>query len=329
MPKRPSLSTYWCLTLNNPGEGAQRKWKAFLSATPWVRYGVGSLERGEERQTPHIQGYLETKPRQRMTAIKKALMTHFGPVGKTAHLEATITSRRQAARDYCLKDEDAEWSVEEGEWSAVAQGKRTDLLDARDAVLEGMSRYELMLNHPQACGRYQKYLDDLRREHEDHEYLVKEKERLERSALRPWQEQLLSYLSEHPSDRSVVWVTDLEGGSGKSWLATYMTTQYKAFLIRGGETRDLSYAYQREPMVVFDIPRSLMAQVPWNLIEMFRDGTVWSGKYESHLKRMKVTHVLVMTNRSPDLTKLSRDRWDCFELNRNGDGEWMLEHINT
>lgn len=50
------------------------------------------------------------------------------------------------------------------------------------------------------------------------------------------------------------------------------------------------------------------------LLEHFKDGHVFSSKYESRNKEAKTPHVLVFSNQEPDRSKLSQDRWNIHQI---------------
>lgn len=79
----------------------------------------------------HLQGFIRLKNARNLSQMKKFLT--FPQV----HLESTKGSDEQN-RTYCMKDGDF-W--EQGTMSS--QGKRSDLEDYHQAVLDGMSEYEL------------------------------------------------------------------------------------------------------------------------------------------------------------------------------------------
>jgi len=82
----------WCFTLNNPTDEERAALSAFAeSQCVYMVYGDEVGESG----TPHLQGFLVTKKKQRLTGVKKAMMR--------AYLEPARGTCSQAA-DYCKKD---------------------------------------------------------------------------------------------------------------------------------------------------------------------------------------------------------------------------------
>lgn len=94
MPKRvKSTSRRWCFTLNNYTEEELNQISDIFEKKNW-NYVMG-LEIGEEKKTPHIQGYFESKNCVRFSTVKKIL--------PKAHIEACKGTRQQNT-DYCTKD---------------------------------------------------------------------------------------------------------------------------------------------------------------------------------------------------------------------------------
>jgi hypothetical protein len=104
-----------CFTLNNYTVKEIDEIKAWD-----FQYLIIGYEIGEESKTPHIQGYVEWKNAKRITTLKK--------LNGRIHWEARKGSAEQAA-NYCKKEGNF---LEFGKMKA--QGKRTDLEDAADAI---------------------------------------------------------------------------------------------------------------------------------------------------------------------------------------------------
>lgn len=93
--KRVSAAKSWCFTLNNYTEEDVGSMKNII--TKWCKYGIFGFEVGENG-TPHLQGYIEFKNKDR-PMNKKYLWS------KRIHWEKGKGSRKQND-EYCQKDGD-------------------------------------------------------------------------------------------------------------------------------------------------------------------------------------------------------------------------------
>lgn len=143
---------HWVFTWNNPT--VTDDVVTHMLGQLGVTYAVYQREVGESG-TPHIQGYFELKNAKRMTGIKKVFTNQY--------LEKR-QGPREKARAYCMKDESrvpGTMPVEVGTWEEVAQGKRTDLAGAIDAIRAGHSLKRVREDHPDTWVRYSRGLKDL------------------------------------------------------------------------------------------------------------------------------------------------------------------------
>lgn len=136
--------------------------------------------------------------------------------------------------------------------------------------------------------------------------------------LLPWQTFILDVLLSQNA-RSLLWVCDYVGNAGKSTFAKYLQHQYKYMNCRNSRTRDVAQLYNHEVGVCIDINRQAKNHVNYDVLEQFKDGVVFSAKYESRIKKPKGTllgycHLIVMANFLPDFEILSEDRWCVFEM---------------
>lgn len=97
-------------------------------------------------------------------------------------------------------------------------------------------------------------------------------------------------------------------------MARWLIATEEAFYISGGKTADIALAYAQQQLVIFDFARDQEERVNYHCIEKFKDGLIWSPKYNSKTKIFRPPHVLVFSNFEPDRTKLSADRWDVHHL---------------
>lgn len=86
-------SCCWSITINNPTAEDFQQWES-LKGQPWVRSVSGQIEKGEQEETPHLQGMVKTLS-VRFSQVKKAL--------SRAHIEK---ARNEAAlAKYVAKEE--------------------------------------------------------------------------------------------------------------------------------------------------------------------------------------------------------------------------------
>lgn len=294
--KTAMTSRNWCWTWNNP--------PAALPDIPNERYSSWQLEKGDNG-TLHWQGYTEfTKPT-RLAAIKS--------VWPSVHAEFRRGTAEQA-RDYTRKDD----TRQDGPWErgtfTTAAGKRSDLEDFKLAVRAGTSKRDLFEAHADVCAKYPRFVAEYQR-------LVREDNitRLNDYTPRlPWQQSVLTTVQGAVDERSITWVYDAVGNHGKTYLATHLVDKYGAFYTNGGKAVDLTYAYEGQPIVIFDYVRDSKDYVNYGVIEQLKNGILMSTKYESGMKRFTKPHVLVLANFRPDVSKMSADRWKIIELNSVG-----------
>lgn len=142
---------FWCFTLNNYSATDPASLAALVEAgtLSYVCWGAEVSASG----TPHLQGYLESATRLRLSALKK-----LGPLDR-AHLEARAGSQEQAI-DYCHKKGKQEEVplIEYGTKTDTSPGDRSDLSDAVTALREGASIRDLWLEHTETMVRYSRGL---------------------------------------------------------------------------------------------------------------------------------------------------------------------------
>ena len=285
----------WCFTVNNPQE-------PYATAIPFDQSNCQCLvyqcERGENG-TVHLQGYIEFASRRTIAQAK------LYPGLERAHLERRRGSKAQAI-DYCSKDDtriDGPWIFG---FVGNTAGKRSDLRVFVSAVADGLSRDDLIDEFPDILAKYPRFVDK-----------VFERARiraLPATVFQPregWQSTLWTTCCTTPDPRSILWYYDAVGNTGKSWFANSCPN---AYVITGGKHADIYYAYNFEPVVIFDWPRDHEDRFPYGVAEAFKNGYFLSTKYEVKRVRFEVPHVIVFSNFYPDRSKLSNDRWEINEL---------------
>jgi hypothetical protein len=289
-------SLSWCFTLNNYTNNDIVRLTSLGESTD-VQYIIFGKEIGDSG-TPHLQGYIKFSSRKRVNGVKRA-------VGE-CHVE--IARNPTAAITYCKKDEDF---TEIGEIQNN-QGKRSDL----DAVKEAVSNGEIDLkyfaeNHSEVYARNKNFIVD---------YIQFNRpiKRLKTNPLYIWQAELWTKLKLTPDPRKIYFYVDPIGNTGKSWFARYYAEHHEtAQVMLAGKGADMAFAYDEKTTTMFmDVPRTRIEFFPWDFLENIKNGTIFSGKYTSCMKRFDVPHIVVFMNESPDETKLSHDRYDIKHITR-------------
>jgi len=66
--------------------------------------------------------------------------------------------------------------------------------------------------------------------------------------------------------------------------------------------------------IVFDFTRSVEGFVSYSTIEELKDGVLYSNKYESGMKLIRIPHMFIFSNFSPDEERFSEDRLEIITL---------------
>lgn len=293
----------WVLTLNNYTDDDVAQWTNVCSDELVVRYAIYGKEVGEAG-TPHLQGFVILQQPARLTAVKNLF-------GDRIHAEFAKGTSKQAAT-YCKKEGDF---VEFGSFPG-SQGKRSDI----DEFVEWVKAQErkpsqraIANEWPTIWVRYPRVVALVDHIFPPPQLLPAEFEPNE------WQQELDGRLRMEPDDRSILFVVDEVGSSGKSMFVRMQLTQYPAEtqVIKLGKRDDLAYAIDPSKRVfLFDIPRGGMEFFQYNVVEQIKDRTVFSSKYQSETKVLDHdAHVVVLCNEAPDVTKMTGDRYKYFDIN--------------
>lgn len=260
MANSGSIAKRWCFTLNNPTSKEKDAVKAAMTLER-VLFAVIGLEQGEKENTPHLQGFVHWKKKQRMTALKKLM-----PRG---HFEIARGSD-QASDEYCTK-ENVWLRVGESQELKKACVPKTYLqaVELANRLARGENKREL-LDDPKlakACYAYRNVVND-------HAAIIREDDQRRAVAqevgdpyLLPWQVTLLTKLKGDPHPRDIHWVVDTRGGSGKTFLAEWLDSVMGAALYQNCKTTDVAHAYNGERIAVFDLERSTEDRINYGAIE--------------------------------------------------------------
>lgn len=277
----------------------------------------------------HIQGFCQFTGQKRLEQIKK----FFGD--NTLHIERRFGTVQQA-RDYCANTAEYPKEIwrdhmEFGEIRMKEQGKRTDLLKIRDELTEGKTLTECLddAEDDKTFGTILKYynsLDRYSRDIKQRSIIRRKSSKYDEYVWKPWQQEIIQYASSN-TVRSIKWICDIIGKSGKSELSQYLSLKKNAYIITGGKVQDIYYGYNYQPIVIFDLARTYSDNMDhiYNCIETFKNGYFLSTKYETRSVHFDIPQVIVMANFMPDTSKLSKDRWDIVNIEND---EFKTHDIN-
>lgn len=289
----------WCFTLNHYSDGE------YDTIFPPLQDGARRLNDlleyacvGKEigaTGTAHLQGFICLRVRGRLASVRAIL--------PRAHWE--VARSIEPAIEYCKKDGNF---LELGTAPTSGnRGKRNDLDDFKKAVQSGVRcRKELREEFSSICAQYPKFVESYLRDQF-------EPPPVEVHPLRPWQQRMVDIANGEVDPRVIYFVVDEEGNSGKSWLAAYLEANFDkpVQVMKPGKLVDMAYEFIEETeLFILDCPRAKQGDfIQYDFLESLKDGRIFSPKYESRTKRFVPPHVFVFMNESPDMEKLSADRY--------------------
>lgn len=130
-----------------------------------------------------------------------------------------------------------------------------------------------------------------------------------------WQKNILKILKDKPDNRTIHWIWEPVGKTGKTQFSKYLCIKHKAVYIKG-KKNDILYAVaeQKSSIYIIDLSRTMEDHVPYEAIEDVKNGIFFSGKYESKQIIRNSPHIIIFANFEPDKYKLSLDRWKITAL---------------
>lgn len=159
----------WILTINNPEQSIEEM-KEYIENLKGLEYAIFQLEQGESG-TPHFQIYLEFKNQKRFETLKNQF--------PTAHIEKRLGTKDQARR-YCMKEETRiDGPVEIGQFVPEERGKRKDLEELAEAILNGADEFEVMELYPHLYLKYRKHIKGMIEDIRYKYYARNDREKLE------------------------------------------------------------------------------------------------------------------------------------------------------
>ena len=147
--------------------------------------------------------------------------------------------------------------------------------------------------------------------------------------LRSWQEQALTII-EKPTERQVIWITGHQGNEGKTWFQCYVEAYFGFHRVVRIDLRikhaNVCQILKKRSLGSIDIflfndARSVNDEEfnLYHILEDVKDDQATTSKYDNDNIRFKTPNTLmVFSNHYPKLQKLSRDRWQIFNINKDG-----------
>jgi len=265
-----------------------------------VRRFVYGVEVGEEG-TRHLQGYIEFHKAKRIGPLKIMF--------PTAHWESAKGNYKQNYK-YCTKENN---SVEHGDWSGAANAikKKENKKDIIRRLLAGDREVMSLNGYLNSKRSIDAVVNVYRYDNEKRARRVE----MEDQKLRNWQIKIFKGLMAQ-NNRKIMWVYDVQGGKGKTWLAAYLRDVYQFDLLNGTTlTKDVVGLLSDEIRgVAFDVTRNDSAHFSYQTLEHVKNGYLITGKYEGIKRLFKICPVIVFANFEPIRTALSEDRWDIHCL---------------
>lgn len=297
----------WCFTLPNPTPDEQTLLHIHgqdievSGEESLFTYLVFGEEVAPTTGLPHLQGYCRLRDKIRLSQLKGI------PGFERSHLEISRGTSKQAS-DYCKKDGQYH---EYGSITSRGSGSQFESLRAWVAAQSTAPTYrDVWEEFPTLAARYKSAVLDCIA-------MFGKRPELVDGPMRPWQEEVNSFLDHDPDDRKIIFVVDPAGNSGKSWLTRYWITKHDSVQVLSvGKRDDLCYSVDVECSIfVFDIPRGQLEYLQYSVLEKLKDRVIYSPKYASRTKILKSTpHVIVFTNEEPDMTKMTQDRYYIYNV---------------
>lgn len=290
----------WFLTINNPESNE-------LAQHEKEKFGVWQKEMGK-KGTPHLQGCVFFENAVVFSTIKKLY--------PRAHIEKVRSQKRAIA--YCCKED----TRIEGPWKRgeepAGQGTRTELQACVDFALETRDVRKIALEYPAEFVKFHKGIKELLKL-TDPKNAPLVREDIHIPEYRPFQQEVMDIIKTKPDDRKIHWYWENSGGLGKSRFSRHLVALHGAVSL-SGDVKDMSYAYNKEKVVIFDIPRDHGDIKPlFGMAEKLKDGMLFSSKYESEVKIFKSPHVIFFSNEPPPQGVWSVDRLVEHDCNKYTD----------
>lgn len=147
---------------------------------------------------------------------------------------------------------------------------------------------------------------------------------------RNWQQQI-SDLLDTQADRQIIWIVDKTTFNGQCIICNYLEKALGRFIMYNGSTRDIAYAYEEKPLVIFDYHSVKEDRLNYEVIKRLKDGIIFSSKYQPRMKEFQPPKIVCLNKTYPNVNMMSFDRWmlHVFELYEFQTKEKMFIYLNS
>ncbi len=159
----------------------------------------------------------------------------------------------------------------------------------------------------------------------------------------PWQNAILTKIFDNvphtvktPDDRTVYWITDINGCSGKSKLVKFACVSnsecVKLSFSTAGQLRSALTHLGPKKVYWIDIPRTVGDDDSLNdiltVVEDLKNGHITSAYYGAYNQLMMAPpSVVIFSNDRPPIKKLSTDRWKCYII-KNKELRYAIDNFD-
>lgn len=140
--------------------------------------------------------------------------------------------------------------------------------------------------------------------------------------LYPWQQDVKDRCDLPADDRTINYIYEPIGNTGKSKFAKYMAYKHGAIMLPWGRTGDLLNLVCKlgaKQLYMFDLSRSKPQDWAKDDIaaamEQIKNGYIVNLKYETGAFMMEPPHVWCFSNSPPNMASISYDRWAFWTIN--------------
>lgn len=133
---------------------------------------------------------------------------------------------------------------------------------------------------------------------------------------RPMQQKIIDYIATPPNRRNIYCIVDRDGNKGKSFLAMWLychgECNYIPFFTEAKDLMRMVHGLPTRKAYFIDLPRALSHKAEYEIyggIEMLKTGIIYEDRYHFRMKAINPVHVIVFTNKIPDMKLCSADRW--------------------